>query len=69
MTDRTITSLSAIELSKLIHQRTVSCEEVMRAYLQQIHHLNHHVNAIVSLQDEEQLVQQARNKDQQFSWY
>jgi len=66
MSDRNITSLSAIELSKLIHQRTVSCEEVMRAYLQQIHRNNHIVNAIVSLQDEEQLLQQARNKDQQF---
>ena len=66
MSDRNITSLSAIELSKLIHQRTVSCEEVMRAYLQQIHHLNHHVNAIVSLQNEEQLLQQAKDRDQQF---
>jgi len=66
MLEKNITSLSAIELSKLIHQRSVSCEEVMQAYLQQIDHLNHHVNAIISLQDEEQLLQQARDKDQQF---
>ncbi len=66
MSEQNIISLTAIELSQLIHQRTVSCEEVMRAYLQQIQNLNHHVNAIVSLQDEDLLLQLAREKDQQF---
>lgn len=66
MKPQDITSLSATQLSQLIHQRQISCEEVMGAYLEQIQKLNHQVNAIVSLQDEAKLIMQAQEKDQAF---
>ena len=58
-----ITSWAAIELSKAIGSRHVSCIEVMRAYLAQIKRLNPKVNAIVSLQVDEHLLAQAADRD------
>ena len=43
---REITGLSALQLSRSIQAREVSCAEVMRAYLTQIEVLNPHVNAV-----------------------
>ncbi len=60
-----IVSMSATELSTAIHQRSVSCREVMQAYLAQIERLNPHVNALVSLQDQAGLLQQADARDGQ----
>jgi len=62
-----IVELSAVDLATAIHSRQVSCREVMRAYLAQIDRLNPQVNAIVSLQDPEQLLQQADERDRQLA--
>lgn len=58
-----ITSWTAIELSRAIRSRHVSCVEVMRAYLAQIERINSKVNAIVSLQVDEHLFAQAAERD------
>lgn|GEM_PF-3664254 len=44
-----IVELNAVELSKEIHNKKVSCRKVMEAYLNQIDAVNPAVNAIVSL--------------------
>ena len=44
-----ITALSAQQLSAAIRARTLSCREVMQAYLARIHRLNPRLNAIVNL--------------------
>src|SRR5688572_14704925 len=46
-----IVRMDALELSRAIRRRDVSCVEVMDAYLDHIARLNRRVNAIVSLQD------------------
>ncbi len=58
-----ITDLNAQTLADAIQQREVSCREVMRAYLQRIHALNPHLNAIVNLADDAVLLQQADERD------
>ena len=64
MTTRTtLTDLSADELSAVIHARTVSCREVMQAYLARIQRLNPTFNAIVNRADEAQLLRQADQCD------
>ena len=62
-----ITSWTAIELSKAIQSRSVSCVEVMSAYLAQIERFNPQVNAIVSLQGREGLLTQATERDTQLA--
>jgi Asp-tRNA(Asn)/Glu-tRNA(Gln) amidotransferase A subunit family amidase len=59
--------LDAVELAGAIKDRAVSCVEVMTAYLDHIHRLNPHVNAIVSLRDPEVLLRQARERDRQLA--
>jgi amidase len=59
--------MSAVELAAAIRSRAVSCSEVMSAYLEQIDRLNPRVNAIVSLQDRELLMQQARAHETQLA--
>jgi amidase len=59
----TITDLDADALSRAIHAKEVSCREVMRATLDRIAAVNPHVNAIVSLQDEADLLRQADARD------
>ena len=58
-----IVELSAFELSAAIHNKQVSCSEVMHAYLAQIDALNPIYNAIVSRADSDQLLAQAGNHD------
>ena len=58
-----LTSLSATELSRAIRERSVSCVEVMRAYLDRINRLNPTYNALVSLRDEEDLLLEAQGAD------
>ncbi len=60
-----ITGWTAIELSQAIQSRSVSCVEVMTAYLSQIDRLNPKVNAIVSLQARDGLLSQAAERDAQ----
>ena len=62
-----IVMLDAIELSHAIKSGQVSCVEVMNAYLDHIDRLNPHVNAIVSLQPRADLLNQARQRDQQLA--
>jgi len=59
--------LEAVELARAIRDRTVSCVEVMAAYLDHIERMNPHVNAIVSLQDPELLLRQAEERDRQLA--
>jgi amidase len=63
MTPDDITSLSADALSRAIHARTISCREVMQAYLARIHAVNPRFNAIVSLAPEGDLIRQADERD------
>jgi len=59
----TLTDLDADALSRAIHAKEVSCREVMRATLDRIAAVNPQVNAIVSLQDEADLLRQADSRD------
>lgn len=59
-----ITDMSASRLSLAIKQREVSCVEVMQAYLGRIHRYNPVYNAIVSMVDDDVLLDQARMADQ-----
>lgn len=49
MTSSDLVFLPAVELARLIRERTVSCVEVMQAHLAQIERVNPLVNAIVTL--------------------
>ena len=58
-----ITDLSASALSVAIHERRISCREVMQAYLERIQRVNPRFNAIVNLQNPADLLQQADDRD------
>ncbi len=60
-----ITSWTATALSTAIHQRQVSCREVMQATLSRIDAVNPTFNAIVSRVDEASLLTQADERDVQ----
>ena len=62
-----IVDLSAHALSQAIHRKQFSCSEVMQAYLQRIADVNPHVNAIISLQDGDDLLRQADARDAQLA--
>jgi len=64
---REITGWNAVQLSQAIQSRSVSCVEVMGAYLAQIDRLNPKVNAIVSLQARDGLLAQAGERDTQLA--
>ncbi|HYM43274.1 MAG TPA: amidase [Steroidobacteraceae bacterium] len=55
--------MGAAELARAIRARSVSCAEVMTAYLDHIARCNPRVNALVSVQDAAGLLQQARVQD------
>jgi amidase len=59
--------MNALELSQAIRSKRVSCAEVMAAYLDHIGRINPRVNAIVSLQDRDGLMQQAAERDRQLA--
>jgi amidase len=59
--------MSATDLAGAIRSRSLSCAEVMRTFLKQIDALNPRVNAIVSLQPPERLLEQARARDDQLA--
>lgn len=54
---------SARELSERIHKKEVSAREVMEVHLDQIAKVNPRVNAIVSMLDPQQAIEQAIDKD------
>jgi amidase len=58
-----ITSLSAVDLSKAIKNRQFKCTEVMEAYLDRIEKLNLTYNAIVALADRLDLLDQSKAAD------
>lgn len=60
-----IVELDAIELSRAIHARQVSCHEVMQAYLAQIERFNPAVNALVSLRSDEDVLAEAVQRDRE----
>jgi amidase len=62
-----IVNMTGTALSHAIQAKQLSCVEVMAAYLSHIDRLNSRVNALVTLQDHEQLLQQARDRDAQLS--
>ena len=62
-----IVALDALALSAAIRAKQVSCREVMAAYLSHIEHINPKVNAIVALQDGDDLLRQADEKDAQLA--
>ena len=62
-----ITDFSALDLSAAIRAKEVSCVEVMQAYLTHIHRVNPTYNAIVSLVDDDSLLQQAEHADRELA--
>ena len=60
---RQITALSALDLSRAIHDRKLSCVEVMTAHLDRIEAINPRVNAIISLRPREALLADAASAD------
>lgn len=60
-----IVELDAIELSRAIHARQVSCHEVMQAYLAQVERFNPTVNALVSLRSHEDVLAEAVQRDRE----
>jgi amidase len=58
---------SALHLSRAIHLKQVSCQEVMQATLDRMARINPQFNAIVSLQAPEVLMAQARERDAQLA--
>lgn len=58
-----IVMMNAVALSSAIKAKRVSCAEVMSAYLDHIARMNPKVNAIVSLQDRDDLMKEARGRD------
>jgi amidase len=63
LTPDDITALDAQPLSAAIRARTLSCREVMQAYLARIHRLNPRLNAIVNLAPDDELLRQAGARD------
>ena len=60
---REITALSALDLSRAIHDRKLSCVEVMTAYLDHIEAVNPRVNAIVAMRPRDALLAEAAEAD------
>lgn len=65
--DDSITAWDAITLSQKIHSRSVSCGEVMDAYLSRIELINPTINAIVAMPDHDSLRAQALERDNQLA--
>ncbi len=59
--------MNALDLSKAIKSKQVSCREVMSTFLEHIARWNRKVNAIVSLQDRDGLLKQAAERDAQLA--
>ena len=55
-----ITAMTALQLSAAVRAKSVSCQEVMLAYLAHIKRYNPVYNAIVSMPDEDALLSQAQ---------
>jgi amidase len=62
-----ITQWGALDLSRAIHTKQVSCREVMLATLAQVDRLNPNSNAIVSRVETDLLLRQADEHDAQLA--
>ena len=62
-----ITRLTALQLSEAIHNRSVSCVEVMNAFLERINTLNPDLNALVNLITQEACLAMAGESDRRLS--
>jgi amidase len=62
-----IVNMNGTALSQAIQAKRLSCVEVMSSYLSHIDRLNGRVNALVALQDPEQLLQRAKERDAQLA--
>lgn len=62
-----ITNFSAFELSQQIKTKTLSCREVMQAFLDRIHAENPKINAIIELLEEKQALALADKADEDIS--
>src|SRR5215471_11830478 len=62
-----LVSLNALDFSQKIRSKQVSCVEAMQTYLAHIDRFNPKVNAIVSLQPADVLLQQAKERDAQLA--
>lgn len=67
MSTREIISLTALALSDKIRAKTISCTEVLSAYLRHIDKVNPKFNALVSLRDYEVLLEEALECDKELS--
>jgi amidase len=62
-----VVDMDGTALSQAIQARQLSCVEVMSAYLRHIDAFNSRVNALVALQEPEQLLRQAQERDTQLA--
>jgi amidase len=62
-----IVTMDGTALSRAIQAKNLSCVEVMTAYLAHIDRLNGRVNALVALQNPDQLLKQAKERDTQLA--
>src|SRR5215831_15970810 len=62
-----IVMMDGTALSRAIHAKQLSCVEAMTSYLAHIERLNGRVNALVALQDTDQLLKQAKERDAQLA--
>ena len=57
---------SVKEIISLIHKKEISVREVVSFYLERIKKYNPSLNAIVSIKDEEEIINEANDKDKNF---
>ncbi len=63
MNNEALCDLDALDLSRSIQTRQVSCREVMQAHLSRIQRLNPAVNAIVAMRTEDELIKESDRCD------
>ena len=57
---------SVKEIISLIHKKEISVREVVSFYLERIKKYNPSLNAIVSIKDEQEIINEANDKDKNF---
>ena len=57
---------SVQEIISIIHEKEISIKEVVCFYLDRIKKFNSSLNAIVSIKDEEEIIKEAKHKDENF---
>ncbi len=65
--DAAIVLMNGQQLADAIQSRSVSCVEVMEAYLDHIERANASVNAIVLIRDRGELLREARARDDELA--